>query len=51
MSLGPGIPQPICPLPVSRQSNRHHLPSGQGVMSRPMLSGLYRDDGLGKRTA
>jgi len=51
MSLGPGIPQPIRPLPVSRQSHRHRLPSGQGVMSRPILSGLHYDYGLEKKAA
>jgi putative transposase len=39
MSLGPGIPKPIRTLPVPRQAYRHRMPSGQGVVSRPILGG------------
>jgi putative transposase len=31
MSLGPGIPQPIRTLPVSRQAHRHRISMGQRV--------------------
>jgi transposase InsO family protein len=40
MSLGPGIPKPIRPLPVSRQTHRHWLQSDQCIVSQPILSGL-----------
>ena len=43
MSLGPGIPEPIRTLPVSRQARRHRLPTGQCVKTRPILSGLHHE--------
>ena len=43
MSLGPGIPQPIRALPVSRQAHRHRMPAGQRVVARPILGGLHHD--------
>lgn len=51
MSLGPGIPQPILALPVSLQAQRHWLPSGQCVVSRPILNGLHHDYRFEKRAA
>jgi transposase InsO family protein len=51
MSLGPGIPKPIRTLPVSRQPHRHRMPSGQGVVSRPILGGLHHDYMLKKKAA
>ena len=51
MSLGPGIPQSILALPVALQAQRHGLPSGQGVVSRPILNGLHHDYRLAKRAA
>jgi transposase InsO family protein len=51
MSLGPGIPQPIPALPVSLQTQRHWLPSGQCVVSRPILNGLHHDYRFAKRAA
>ena len=51
MSLGPGIPQPIHTLPVALQAQRHGLPSGQGVVSRPILNGLHHDYRCEKRAA
>lgn len=51
MSLGPGIPEPIRALPVALQAQRHGLPSGQGVVSRPILNGLHHDYRLAKRAA
>jgi transposase InsO family protein len=51
MSLGPGVPKPIRTLLVSRQPHCHRMPSGQGVVSRPILVGLYRDYMLRKKAA
>src|SRR5215831_5381455 len=51
MSLGPGMPQPIHTLPVALQAQRHGLPSGQGVVSRPILNGLHHDYRCEKRAA
>ena len=51
MSLGPGIPQPILALPVALQAQRHWLPSGQDVVSRPILNGLHHDYRFEKRAA
>ena len=51
MSLGPGIPQPILALPVSLQAQRHWLPSGQGMVARPILNGLHHDYRFEKRAA
>ena len=51
MSLGPGIPQPILALPVALQAQRHWLPSGQDVVSRPILNGLHHDYRVEKRAA
>ncbi len=50
-SLGPGIPQPRALLSLRRQAYRHQLPSGQRVISRPVLSGLHHEYGLAKRAA
>jgi putative transposase len=50
-SLGPGIPKPIRPLPVSRQGHRHCLRSDQCVVSQPVLSGLHQDYRLEKKAA
>jgi transposase InsO family protein len=51
MSLGPGIPEPIRTLPISGQSHRHGMPSGQGVVSRPILGGLHHDYRLEQKVA
>jgi putative transposase len=51
MSLGPGMPQPILALPVALQAQRHWLPSGQGVVSRPILNGLHHDYRFEKQAA
>jgi putative transposase len=51
MSLGPGIPKPRRPLPVSRQAHRHWLRSDQCVVSQPILSGLHQDYQLEKKAA
>src|SRR5262245_32954180 len=51
MSLGPGIPQPLLALPVGLQAQRHWLPRGQDVVSRPILNGLHHDYRFAKRAA
>ena len=51
MSLGPGIPQPLLALPVALQAQRHGLPSGQDVVSRPILNALHHDYRCAKRAA
>jgi transposase InsO family protein len=43
MSLGPGMPQPICDLPVHRQSHRHRIAAGQHVVARSVLGGLHHE--------
>jgi transposase InsO family protein len=43
MSLGPGIPESIRTLPVPRQLYRHHTPTGQRVVARPVLGGLHHE--------
>jgi transposase InsO family protein len=51
MSLGPGIPSPPTPLPISHHQPRHQLPSGQWVVKQPILGGLHHEYGLEKRAA
>ena len=51
MSLGPGIPLPLLALPVALQAQRHWLPSGQDVVSRPILNALHHDYRCEKRAA
>lgn len=41
MSLGPGIPQPLPPLPAPLQAHRHHLPERVRVVVHPMRGGLH----------
>jgi putative transposase len=50
-SLGPGIPQPSAALPVSLQTSRHQLPTGQLVVARSIMSGLHHDYGFEERAA
>lgn len=45
-SLGPGIPQPRAALPVSLQTSRHRLPTGQHIVSQSILHGLHHDYGI-----
>jgi putative transposase len=42
-SLGPGIPEPPEGLPVEAQTDRHELPEGARVVSRPVLDGLHHE--------
>jgi transposase InsO family protein len=51
MSLGPGIPEPIRPLPVIRQAYRHRMPTGQRLVARPVIGGLHHDYGLEQQAA
>ena len=51
MALGPGIPQPRSPLPVSHQVHRHQIPRGQRVVARSVLNGLHQDYGLDNQVA
>jgi transposase InsO family protein len=51
MSLGPGIPQPKPPLPVSPHASRHRIPPGQHVVVHSVLGGLHHEYGLEKRAA
>ncbi|ETX06125.1 integrase core domain-containing protein [Candidatus Entotheonella palauensis] len=45
-SLGPGFPQSKPVLSLSRSVPRHQSPTGQQIVSRPILSGLHYDYGL-----
>jgi len=51
MSLGPGIPESIRTLPVPQPAHRHRMPSGQSVVSRPILGGLHHDYRLEQKVA
>jgi putative transposase len=51
MALGPGIPQPRAPLPVSHQVHRYQIPRGQRVVTRSVLNGLHQDYGLDNQVA
>jgi transposase InsO family protein len=42
-SLGPSVPEPMSDLPVDPSSSRHSIPTGFGVVSRPILGGLHHD--------
>src|ERR687885_326820 len=41
MSLGPGIPQPLVPLPAPLQEQRHRWPAHGRIVARPILGGLH----------
>jgi transposase InsO family protein len=51
MSLGPGIPQPPPPLPVTLQAHRHRLPPHLRVVARAVLGGLHHEYELIERVA
>jgi transposase InsO family protein len=51
MALGPGIPQPLPPLPVPRQTHRHRLPAHVYVEAHPILGGLHHEYRLEQRAA
>ena len=43
MSLGPGIPQPPPPLPMTRHARRHRLPAHRRVVARSVVGGLHHE--------
>jgi transposase InsO family protein len=51
MALGPGIPEPLPPLPVVLQAHRHHLPEHLRVVARPILGGLHHAYALEAKAA
>jgi putative transposase len=51
MAFGPGIPQPLPPLPVPRQTHRHRLPAHLHVVAHPILGGLHHEYRLEARAA
>ena len=51
MSLGPGIPQPPPPLPMTLQAHRHQLPARLRVVARSVLGGLHHEYVLAEQAA
>jgi putative transposase len=51
MSLGPGIPQPPAPLPMTLQAHRHRLPAPLRVVARSVLGGLHHEYVLAEQAA
>lgn len=49
-SLGPGIPEPT-QVRVPEAVHRHKLPTGFGIKSTPVLSGLHHEYSVEKRAA
>jgi transposase InsO family protein len=45
-ALGPGIPDPPISLPAKLQQQRHKLPSGSRLTTRPVLGGLHHEYAL-----
>jgi putative transposase len=45
-ALGPGIPDTFKKLPIRSQPDRHRIPSGSRVVSRPILGGLHHEYSL-----
>jgi transposase InsO family protein len=41
MALGPGMPQPLVPLPAPLQEQRHRWPAHGRIVARPILGGLH----------
>jgi putative transposase len=50
-SLGPGLPEPGDYLPVTRQKQRHQIPVGYRVSTKPILGGLHHEYRLEKIAA
>jgi transposase InsO family protein len=51
MAIGPGIPEPPAHLPVCPGLDRHLIPIGLHVVSRPVLGGLHHEYGLEPKAA
>lgn len=51
MSLGPGMPQPLPPLPMTLQAHRHRLPAPLRVVARSVLGGLHHEYVLAEQAA
>jgi transposase InsO family protein len=49
MSLGPGLPRLLLPVPL--QAHRHRLPTALRVGARPILGGLHHDYRLEQKVA
>jgi putative transposase len=43
LALGPGIPQPLQPLPVLIQEHPHRIPEHLQVVAYPVLGGLHHE--------
>jgi putative transposase len=50
-SLGPGLPEPGDGLPVPLQKQRHQIPAGYRVRTKPILGGLHHEYRLEKIAA
>jgi transposase InsO family protein len=50
MSLGPGIPAPVYPSPPE-STDRHRIPAGHVIRSKPVLGGLHHQYSLDKVAA
>ena len=50
MSLGPGIPAPVYPSPPE-STDRHRIPAGHVIRSKPVLGGLHHEYSLEKVAA
>ena len=50
MSLGPGIPAPVCPSPP-HSTDRHRIPAGHVNRNKPVLGGLHHEYSLEKVAA
>jgi putative transposase len=51
MAWGPGFPQSLSSLPVSRQRHRHRLPEHGHVVSHAILGGLHHEYWLEEKAA
>ena len=49
-SLGPGIPQPLVPIPTP-SPDRHAIPAGRRVHTRPVVGGLHHEYSLEQHAA
>jgi putative transposase len=51
MALGPGIPQPLPPVPVPHQEHQHRIPPHLRVVARPILGGIHHEYRLEQKAA